>query len=408
VRHRLTAHRPKSSEGRAVMPELSRILGMLQRDGALDLDDPSYPTPIEPPPAETVELEYQRFELDYDRLFPSRPPARDGADYELYGDDWEIDGALTEDLASLAGSGYGSDAPPEWDVWAWYQPIHFFGPNWGIFITEDGLVECARRIAGATPPFGPGHHRNFAKATLRAAFAVLFLHEQYHHKTESAAIRMHVVEQRAVYSPYHRSVYIPAKGSSGLIEEGLASADSWRRVTESAHKRWIGPSISRATRAYLKNSFPFAPPGYSEAQHFCGPYQFKAMEERFLASVQEAQSPPNRLDVSDFGNATYLNKSLFTLKQHIWTLVPHGVPVVLPTRPGIAPLQTEKLRRLIQNRGFTRVKGEGKGSHQKYRDGGGQMIILRSEKDASLGVLKSTAAALGVNITKLEELARQI
>ena len=73
--------------------------------------------------------------IDWERLFPNRRRE----DYIL----WEL--PVTEDelgaLENLLGKGPPreivdkiSTCDPEWDVCAWYQPIHFFGHDWGIFI----------------------------------------------------------------------------------------------------------------------------------------------------------------------------------------------------------------------------------------------------------------------------------
>src|SRR5688572_16639709 len=107
------------------LPEIGRIIEVLERDGALELERPTRdegPWPVLEPD-ETIE------EVDYDGLFPTRAPNSNGDwDYELWGDPWEPDGASAEEIA--AGVGKGVADPPLWDVWAWYQPIHFFGPAW--------------------------------------------------------------------------------------------------------------------------------------------------------------------------------------------------------------------------------------------------------------------------------------
>src|SRR6059058_334956 len=101
------------------MPDLTQILGMLERDGALELEehDDTWPSIDD---GETV------FEVDHGALFPRSRPQRDGADFDLYGDEWEIP---WEDADGIVGEGpaaRSSAAPPEWDIWAWYQPIHHF------------------------------------------------------------------------------------------------------------------------------------------------------------------------------------------------------------------------------------------------------------------------------------------
>jgi predicted RNA binding protein YcfA (HicA-like mRNA interferase family) len=383
------------------MPDLARILDLLERDDALHLaerlNEPSWPD---------IDENEAVFEVDYGRLFPTRRPTDRGQqDFELFGDDWE----LPEDQAGSVLEGpnaSGAGQPPEWDVWAWYQPIHFFGPDWGIFIRETGLAECARRIAAFLPP-GTGGWRGpslLAKSVLRASFAALFLHEQYHHKTESLALRMHVVERRPIYPSYHRAVYRATAGTKNQIEEGLANADSWYRVGDDPYGRWTGATVTATTRRYLERSFSVAPPGYANAADLLGRADFEDEQQRLFTLVQEGLAP-RRTTPSEFGIATHLNHSLFRVNQRIWTVVPAGARTMLPTHPGVAPLATRQLERFIKSEGWREVPGGGKGSHRKFRDVHGRMIVLPNSKDVSLTVLRTTAEALGLPLRDLTLLA---
>src|SRR5690242_12201591 len=105
------------------MADLAQILDMLERDGALEL----LPTP----PADAGDTPWPRIEptdgiahVDHSRLFPDsrRITDRGREDFEIYGDDWELD---RDTAASILGDtdAAGAAAPPAWDVWAWYQPI---------------------------------------------------------------------------------------------------------------------------------------------------------------------------------------------------------------------------------------------------------------------------------------------
>jgi hypothetical protein len=75
---------------------------------------------------------------------------------------------------------------------------------------EDCGITCVpdANLAGAHP--APPSY-TLAKALVRAAFASLFLHEAYHHKTESHAIRLHVVQQLSCFGPYFWKVYNPTR-----------------------------------------------------------------------------------------------------------------------------------------------------------------------------------------------------
>ena len=394
------------------MPDLARLLELLEREGALHLDH-DHPVNERPHPWPTVDEDEQPVEVDFARLFPTRRPARDGEDFELYGDEWEpteddLRHVLFDDDAADYQAEDADAPPPQWDIWAWYQPIHYFGPDFGIYIKETALLECARRIrTGYTGSISHGRARFLlAKAFVRAAFATLYLHEQYHHKTESFALRLHIVQQQSIHPAYFWNVYTATAGTDAQIEEGLANADSWFRMKHPPYRAWISPSVLSATLRYLERSFTVAPRGYRNAVRLLTPDAFEAEQQRLFAQVQEGASKPARRSPTDFGLATHMNRGLFPITQRIYTIVPRGTTSVLPVHPAIAPLKTSRLERHIVRSGWTLVRGGGKGSHKKYRDGVGRMIVLPDAKDVSPAVLRTTAATLGLRPRELEAVVR--
>lgn len=192
---------------------VEEIVDFLDREDALE-EPVASPWP-------TVEEEDELLPVDWDRLLPRRRPQRDGAEWDLYGDDWEpgldddgvgaIDGRLGRGPDAL-DRGARSRRP---DVCAWYQPIHFHGLAWGIYIREDCLWRMAADIAAFMPPGTPMTF-GLPKALLRAAFSTLFLHEAYHHKTESLGIRLHIVERTPCYVPYFKNVYDPLRSAKSV------------------------------------------------------------------------------------------------------------------------------------------------------------------------------------------------
>src|SRR5262249_22577883 len=152
----------------------------------------------------------------------------------------------------------------EWDICGWYQPIHFFGYDWGIFIKEECVKRAAlmiarfvsRAVIHSAPPLA------WFKALYRAAVYVYYLHEQYHHKIECLGFRLHVVQQRSAFLPYYRHVYAATKGTDDHLEEALANADCYLRLSTDPYAFWITPHVVRATKAYLEWQFPQDPPGY--------------------------------------------------------------------------------------------------------------------------------------------------
>jgi len=339
--------------------------------------------------------EYDAYLIDWTGLFggSNREPVFLGAD--------------DPELADLIGANLGAGEPGEGEfrdvadrrpeVCAWYKPIHFFGHDWGIFILDD----CVRRIAVDIARWVP---RSVGAAVwalqaplLQMSFASLFLHEAYHHKTESFAIRLDVTERTPRYRTYWSSVYEPATrpAGGGPLEEALANADSYRRLNEAAYARSVQRRLIRSTRDYLTWRFPFDPPGYSAASTFLTDVPNLAGQNLLKSQVQEGVAKPVRT-VGQWRMAPNMNESLFSLRSDIWTLVKRGRVPRLPVFPLYRPVPTLKLEKALRRTyGYSRVKG-GKGSHVKLKAPGYPTLIVPGDrKDLSPVVLKGIACDLG-------------
>lgn len=370
------------------------IVALLERDGALG-------TPSQSPwPTHEGDV----LPVDWSELFPSR--GRGGVEALDTPDRWEpdFDDDFLSELGELAGSGSrpSDRGAGDWvvqpDVCAWYQPIHFHGLDWGIFIDEDCLLRLAIDIAhiGAHSPRDKWELRQLAKAAVRAAFATLFLHEQYHHKTESHALRLHVVERTPRYETYFRSVYGPllSASSDDLHEEALANANSYRRLSTSPYSKWLGPSVVHATRAYLDWRFPLEPPGYRKAVDVLATDTFEDLEFLLKSQVQEGAAVPFR-HPGDWLMAPRMSQSFFDCRSDIWTIVRPGASGVLPTGPAYPSVSTRSMVKALRQLGYDTTSG-GKGSHVKLKaDGKPPLIIPGGRKDLSPVVLRNLAKALG-------------
>lgn len=303
---------------------------MLDRDGALHLNDAGEYGPWpDPGPGEDVHL------IDFDAL------ASGGFSQEE-----QLGIALDDTIAHRVLGGTGAlrrrdNAVPPLDVLAWYQPMHFFANNWGIFIRESALVDLARDLA---PRFQPFLDRRpvdeHVAVILRAAFAFLFLHEQYHHEIESVAIRLHIIEQRPVYPDFVRIVTSAVRDTDDDLQEALANADAWTRLGQAPYSAWFRADERRVIRDWMEDIFAMSPPGYNRAGDYLQEQRFLIGESVLLAQVQEAKLMPSRPFAADFGTATHLTRALFNLRQHVWTLVPTGQQPILSTLPGVFPLAT--------------------------------------------------------------------
>ncbi len=286
--------------------------------------------------------DFDRFHINWDVFFPSRRRSlsEGNNEWDVYGDDWRpefeqgfmssLEQALIADppssseLANMAESNL-------WDVCAWYEPIHYFSPDWGIFIRQECILAQALRIArflsrSTRPSIG------LARALVRASTYAYFLHEQYHHKVESLAFRLEVVERGPIYTPYDNQVYLPAKGTDDQLEEALANASVYRRLPTDPYERWISDAIVRVTLRYLVATFPYEPPGYRRAVDYLGQGVFEAGENLLHSRVHEATLKPAQ-PATEWLIATRLIQSLFKVTDNIWLLVTPGGRPILPTQP---------------------------------------------------------------------------
>jgi len=246
---------------------------------------------------------------------------------------------------------------------------------------------------GIAPPrrtLGP-----LAKACLRAAFAIYFLHEQYHHKTECFGIRNHVVLGSQVYAPYFKSVYLRLKGTDDHLEEALANADMWHRLGTRPYSYWLGVTVLRATRDSLLATFPHEPPGYRKAVDYLNKRDFDLAENLLQGQIRATNAKP-KLAVSRWEIAPRMLQSFLPVTSEIYTVVPAGGTSVMGS--AVTPAKTCSTRemvRLMKAQGWTLVDG-GKGSHVKLKKRDAPTITLPgNRKDLSPGVTRQVLRILG-------------
>lgn len=206
-----------------------------------------------------------------------------------------------------------------WDRCAWYQPMHFFGNDWGIYIRRRCIfhrMEETARFLPAGTPITPA----LLTALYRGAFASFFLHEQFHHKVESLGIRLHVIQRRSAYQAYKAVVYRPTWGTDDNLEEALATADSYQRLGDDPYGPWIGKLVLDALWEYYEWSVPGNPPGYRRAARYFDWAAFDQAEDQLQAQFDEATLKPTR-NPRDWYFATRMMQSMFKVTDRLWEIV---------------------------------------------------------------------------------------
>ena len=281
---------------------------------------------------------------------------------------------------------------------AWYCPIHFFGHGWGIYIREQCILEAALDIAS----FVNWRSVKLRKGTianhlLRSAFYIFFLHEQFHHKVESFGLRLLVATGTDRYRPYKKNVYRRVFGTSGCLEESLANAESYRRLTEDRYSKRVDPIIRAGVRDYLKASMAIQPSGYREGLKHLTESTFKKGLHHLQSSILEGAQQP-KMTSRHWEVAPNMITALKKIVDDIYVVLPAGAkPIFTPSRvdPGVSVSSRDLERALVRYHGYRVVSG-GKGSHVKLHKLGSSTVILPGNRPVlSLGVIKSVLQALG-------------
>lgn len=284
---------------------------------------------------------------------------------------------------------------------AWYCPIHYFGHGWGIYIRESCILHVALDIAAHvdwTAVKASGlRPAEIARQLLRSAFYVFFLHEQFHHKVESLGFRLLVTTGTDRYRPYKTKVYRPNFLKPTCLEESLANAESYRRLTEQRYKDRHAPAMLEAVQAYLAWSIPLQPPGYAEGiRYFAG-----AAYRRGLYTLQSQVLDGSLVlttPASHWSVAPDVITSLMNIDADIYVILPAGArPIFRPSSidPGATASTAQLTSALTRHYGYSQAPG-GKGSHVKLVKPNAPNIHLPGNRPVvSPGMVKQVLGVFG-------------
>lgn len=178
----------------------------------------------------------------------------------------------------------GHRVPPPPDALAFYLPFHYFHPTWwGIYIVLEGMHDLAQFIWTRSRP-----HLSFDEA-LVVSRVFLYAHEAFHHNVEAFATRLEVTHRKPLYCDGFEKLYRATVGKDTCVEEALASAHGYRRVSlllfrGMPHKRDLALD---ALAEYIRGS----PPGYRLALDFKTKKSFDTERNRFAEENQRRAIP---------------------------------------------------------------------------------------------------------------------
>jgi hypothetical protein len=342
---------------------------------------------------------------------PDRPGIVDIDDPRLR--EWwdEIERIIGDTNGAVAGRGrrfQGERAEPPEPHCAWYCPLHFFGHGWGIYIREACILSHAIDIAAMVHwPSVRAPRWEIARQLLRSAFYVFFLHEQFHHKVESLGLRLLIATGRDRYRPYKSNVYRPTFLTRDCLEESLANAESFRRLSEPRYVKRVDPAIRAGLRDYLKISIPMHPPGYAEGVHYLADAAYRNGLFNLQSLALDGTIPATTM-AGHWGVAPNMITALADITDDIYVVLPRGArPIFNPTSvdPGATVSSRALEGALTRHYGYRPVPG-GKGSHVKLAKPGAPTIIIPGNRPVlSPGVVKNALEAIGgYPISKLPDL----
>ncbi|OBK38186.1 hypothetical protein A5658_26620 [Mycobacterium sp. 1245111.1] len=316
-------------------------------------------------------------------------------------------GAFYEEVRRRANAGFKPPLIPVIDALAWYTPIHYFGLGMAIYIRESAVLDVTAAVVNQLEPAERDNEANILGAS-RAAMSVLYLHEAFHHKIESLAIRYEIVERTRRYLPYSDDVVIPLlkQGSDDVLEEALACAQMYRRFeTERVYRRGVPEPVYQATLRMLVQWFPTLPPSYREALDYLYDHEFEPALNMLMSQVQEATTSPKR-GRKEWDLASHIHRGLFDVRQITHVLVPVGEMPVLPWighAPALPSVSTREAVRYLEREGWEADVRRGKGSHILMKRPGARrpLPIPANKKSLSPGLVKQIAAASGVRVADL-------
>jgi hypothetical protein len=230
--------------------------------------------------------------------------------------------------------------------------------------------------------------RQIARQLLRSAFYLLFLHEQFHHKVESLGLRLLISTGRDRYRPYKANVYRRTFLTINCLEESLANAESFRRLSETRYGKRLDPAIRAGLRDYLKKFIPMQPPGYAQGVDYIAEARYRDGIFNLQSQVLDGTLPPTTM-AGHWSVAPNMITALTDITDDIYVVLPRGARPIFSST-SVDPGATVSSR--VLEGALTRHYG----SHVKLAKPGAPTIIIPGNRPVlSPGVVKHALEAIG-------------
>jgi hypothetical protein len=287
-------------------------------------------------------------------------------------------------------------------ILAWYQPIHFYQENWGVYILASGLEAVMKSLKSYCFRFEVQSNPRFMSEIKYAAWQILFLHEEFHHKVEMLSVRLAASSGSHKYRNYSHNVYSATKSSAPLScrEEAICDAYVYRNLRSKLQKK-VCVEIVRASQFAMNDYMTSATGQYAGSLNLISDRSFGSTVNVLIDQINSGTISPSS-GKFEWGLFPEFFNSLNNLKANTFLVDDISSNANLDKAIHLA-LPKRKLEKIISMHGYYK-SDEGDGSHEKWKKPGSPFIILTKSREQSISVIKSTAKTLGMNV---DELARE-
>lgn len=358
----------------------------------------------------------------------AEPPDIDGA---LLGSGAGDVSAVPFDPSDLSGLdeddfGFGFDFPRDvaqatkgrlrehgFEAIGWYQPHHAYSEDsWGIYLDARKLDELACSIAEDLRANGLYRGRNALAAKL--ALMLVYRHELFHAKVEAALTWLELQALQPKFLPYQAKVYSALNGTDGHLEEALANWAAWVWISlDSVVQQLAGQRTAdelQAVERTVKAHLDLSPPGYRRWAEGRQTETWRVLATQMAQGRPQLTSPGIGLPIEpmlrdsppfDFSERQDVPCRFFGQGRIAARVLSAPANLNVP--------RWQELRRVLQRHfGYELIRGEGKGSHEKFRHPDGRMFPLPRRDPISLTVFKSFLSHFGLTKSDYDQIRQTV
>ncbi|MDC0065598.1 type II toxin-antitoxin system HicA family toxin [Verrucomicrobia bacterium] len=281
--------------------------------------------------------------------------------------------------------------PP--DCLAFYQPFHYFMPDWwGIYLRADGVEHLAMRIQNLSPD-------SISLSKCRAiARMYLYYHEAFHHKTECFATRLETSHRIPLYKNGFEKLYAKTVMSSKCLEESLAEASALDNV----RIRLLKAKEKRIEEIMLALEFivRFSPPGYAEGADMIKPFFSENRAEFSELNMKQCFPKGTSASPGIWEVSNHMFNGIANVKSRVCYIVPRNSPIaarISGIRGRMSSREIiKKLQKLVGLKKITARHGR----HPSYHTEDKRLVLIPDHsRDIKNGTLKSIINQAGLNLS---------